>query len=101
MSERRHTPGPWRVDSDNDGYGIEIVGRPTWPCSRFGVQGDWDIAKIEELDNDAEARANARLIAAAPELLEALLDIIGDNEFGCHRPAYIKARSAIAKAVTK
>ena len=63
----RHTPGPWKVD------GLAIVGQryvasvkdwSTFPC-----------AKQYKTINNAlrrEAKANARLIAAAPEMLEAL-----------------------------
>lgn len=71
----KHTPGPWRYDFDGDDF--PIVGRPTWECTRYGVKGEWSIALVhclgEESQEDGnEAEANARLIAAAPELLEAL-----------------------------
>jgi hypothetical protein len=44
--------------------------------------------------SDDEARANASLIAAAPELLEALLALQKSNSSA----NWIKARAAIAKA---
>lgn len=56
-----HTPGPWEVN----GYAIEAVDEtdPTW--SIF-------IASVEDIDDEyGNTDANARLIAAAPELLEA------------------------------
>jgi hypothetical protein len=60
----KHTPGPWEIRTDNDG--THIVGG-----DRF-----YDIAKvvIESTDTAAhyETQANARLIAAAPEMYEAL-----------------------------
>lgn len=45
-----------------------------------------------------EARANARLIAAAPELLEALIELCAAPNK--HRPERVwdQARAAIAKA---
>lgn len=65
--EAKHTPGPWRVGvgvdnglpcvdtTDADGFTVEV-------CEVWGQDDD----KVE----DAECRANARLIASAPELLE-------------------------------
>ena len=46
-----------------------------------------------------EAKANARLIAAAPELLEALKDAIETAEFEKHpfRPWHKKAKDVIAR----
>lgn len=53
----QHTPGPWDV----------------WPSIYEGM-GAAVVRNIETLETIAEVRdyANARLIAAAPELLEAL-----------------------------
>lgn len=66
MSEQKHTPGPWQVSR---GYNTT-----DYPCFYIhGMAGDQkrDVATLD---------ANARLIAAAPELLEALKRI-GDPEF--------------------
>ena len=64
MSDTKHTPGPWAVD-DHD-HGVEVFraqpmpggGRGEGVCAVYGWGGMRD--------------ADARLIAAAPELLEAL-----------------------------
>ena len=59
MSEFKHTPGPWECDGDlvhKDGFQIAIVE------SHYE-----DYVELQQ--------ANARLIAAAPELLEALQHI--------------------------
>jgi hypothetical protein len=68
MSEARHTPGPWSVDA--------VPGLPVYVNA--GDDGLRPIAEINALedgiDNDArheERLANAVLIAAAPNLLEA------------------------------
>lgn len=54
MSEIKHTPGPW-----------EFCGRTNLPGHPFAVAaGPWTFY--------ASLEANARLICAAPELLEAL-----------------------------
>lgn len=75
-----HTPGPWFVGAQNDGlyilngspspapydgpipkeYGPEVVATPNWRLPSY--------------------EANARLIAAAPELFEALQELLSDCE---------------------
>jgi hypothetical protein len=71
-----HTPGPWEVggDSGNEAEAEEIVasdGRRViaWTCNTFDDTADdgYGAEVITEED-----RANGRLIAAAPELLDAL-----------------------------
>ena len=64
-----HTKGPWELilNYDNNLKG-SIKGRHTIKDS-----DGWNIARIWESAPNAEA--NARLIAAAPELLEALRHI--------------------------
>jgi hypothetical protein len=69
MSE--HTPGPWRVAFGNR---LEIHGPKDeigWPKSIVYNAG---------LCTDEEAQANARLIAAAPELLAACIDALEVEE---------------------
>lgn len=60
MSEARHTPGPWTLSDDYD----TVFGGP--PDDRGSVM----VANIAGDADDPENEANARLIAAAPELLE-------------------------------
>ncbi|HEX5499834.1 MAG TPA: hypothetical protein VFX03_11425 [Thermomicrobiales bacterium] len=61
MAEPRHTPGPWHVGT-NDGLSVEIY---TDRESAFSP------ASVHNGGNDVEALANARLVAAAPALLDA------------------------------
>jgi hypothetical protein len=53
----KHTPGPWRVNGECIEYGPFVAG------------DGWCVAKI--VRDPPETEANAHLIAAAPELLEA------------------------------
>ena len=87
-----HTPGPWSV------------GREGWKHqSVYSASGRF-LADVSLFYDDAEA--NARLIAAAPDLLEALqlLDQAhngpwtGPEQLGYIRIAEEKARAALAKA---
>jgi len=71
-----HTPGPWEVggESGNEAEAEEIVaadGRRViaWTCNTFDDTADDGYGAEVITDED---RANGRLIAAAPELLEAL-----------------------------
>ena len=58
----KHTPGPWQHGDLDDGDTIYVFGRGE----------DTLVCEVNDTDLDAdEAEGNARLIAAAPELLAA------------------------------
>ena len=89
-----HTPGPWQV-SRTDPNGQPIVASATdlelATCWHHCVGG-----------MEREAHANARLIAAAPELLEALKAIVDDlldgDDTGALQVAQHAGLAAISKA---
>jgi hypothetical protein len=93
MNNTLHTPGPWKIatfDGPNQYASIEaenesvrICDIPSWPCAVY------------------EMRANARLIAAAPDLLDALdwaLRQIEDDLDPDHQAAFDAALSTLRKA---
>lgn len=92
-NETRHTPGPWDISwgTYQDGEGHEVC--------EYRKQGQ-PLACIAKVcfhdDQDGETKANARLLAAAPDMLEAL-KMIRD---GCGPDTWEgqKACAAIAKA---
>lgn len=97
----QYTPGPWRVlPEDPDKDYIRIRGA----ClgARYKVANVLIPSHPGIYAGDSEeARANARLIAAAPDLLEALrgaIPFIG-YEGGGDQEAKEKAYSAIEKAI--
>ena len=92
----QHTPGPWFVVAQNN---VGSKGTQVW-----GLAGDTRIADCASGGISLEGkRANARLIAAAPELLEALQGVLRvadrkTDEFDAARAAIDRATcSAAAK----
>jgi hypothetical protein len=100
-----HTPGPWTFDTSGEGKPCSII---TSVHDEHGP--DDDVCEVYGGNTDCEKtrEANARLIAAAPEMLSALYGLVGclDNGSviidGFDRRAteedYRIARAAIAKA---
>lgn len=103
MSDTKHTPGPWYIDPDKptmvlDGpyaSAKEIV-------AQCGASAKLGIAMHISI---ASSQANARLISAAPDLLEACRELlrVDDEWHGSVNSEMAHARSmarvAIAKAV--
>lgn len=68
-----HTPGPWRIDYNGED--------PEFAAPRIKGNSVENVAFIPAYEHPrAEMDANARLIAAAPELLEALRALLSDYE---------------------
>jgi hypothetical protein len=86
-----HTPGPWVVGDDDDN-GQVIVDGPSYSICRCHHHC---VGTIE-----LEMRANAHLIAAAPDLLAMLkhAEMLISGEFPHSWPIHSKIAAAIAKA---
>jgi hypothetical protein len=96
----KFTPGPWFVVEDmrDETDGVTFI-------AGYDVQSDRsEIIGCEGINGDsAENLANAQLISAAPDLLEALELYMeaghgNSTHFGDQAGAYCKAVAAIAKA---
>ncbi len=86
----KFTPGPWEHTGQGDIVGKEDNG--------YGL-GYVDVCSVYLRTVRGRTNANARLIAAAPDLLEALSEIINDGgKFVMTHETHRKARAAIAKA---
>lgn len=91
MSETvKHTPGPWEV-------------RPNYNSPRRAImRGNQRIAVIGETSlTDGDPGANARLIAAAPDLLFACriaCRMFAAKGFPDDSPTWLQCEAAIAKA---
>jgi hypothetical protein len=99
--KQTHTPGPWRYDTtgrfnnpSHDDKSGSIIAEPE-------SSDDWIVAEI--CGDCPSTEANARLISAAPDLLEALQTLIATELphgvfFDCEIEE--QARAAIKKATT-
>lgn len=89
LSEAGHTPGPWHL------FPIETG----WIVNQTGGAGY--IGTLSCISHRREqCEANAHLIAASPELLEALTDLMDLVQWSVspHSPAMRRARAVLAKA---
>jgi len=88
----QHTPGPWTIGSRTDGGCWRVIDAPTWDAFAKVV------IKMTDAKADSEqGLANARLIAAAPEMLEMLKRL--DNSLESLGRSYrLQIREVIAKA---
>jgi hypothetical protein len=85
MPEHKHTPGPWKYEEETQ-------------TIRSTPSNHW-LASMDSWDGAVDHAADARLIAAAPEMLEALEYILAWTPQGWDvEKARDMARNAIAKA---
>ena len=94
---KKHTPGPW-FDAGSDTYFPD----QTNIKANSGTESFYVAAVIGGLSED-EHKANVSLIAAAPDLLEALQDVVNSvarctSGDVCQMSDFSSARAAIAKA---
>ena len=87
MNETKFTPGPWLFSSYKSGNSVIVIDGK-----------EFDVATVNYPNRDA----NAHLIAAAPELYEALdalrAELFLHAEGNYFRPLLDKAEIALAKA---
>lgn len=95
--ETKHTPGPWEFshrEGQDKMYRTEVF------SEEYGgiATCDWTVKQCGNGVISTYREANARLIAAAPELLDALIEL---DDCGGEIPSWStrdKVRAAIAKA---
>jgi len=78
--KREHTPGPWRVKNTSE-----------------VVHGD-TILIADAYGQYEQREANAKLMAAAPDMLEALQNVENDDG-SIHDPIWKMIKNAIKKAI--
>ena len=90
-----HTPGPWTTRETTEDR-VEVISNMHFPAGTLGAYTI--VATIA--DDDETAWADARLVAAAPELLEALrgmLDKLGPDYELLLSPHKQNARALLAR----
>lgn len=101
-----HTPGPWSVFASDWSEGTYIINSVNeHDCETCDTCDDAIEEHCRYCPYGEADEANARLIAAAPALLEALERAVQDidggwnaDEADAHFPWLFEARSAIARA---
>ena len=96
----KHTPGPWDFEVREGGHPLND--QNGWGCEGlWAVNGGLILGSGQGWDGDYSQpnEANARLIEAAPDLLEALMLYVNDdNQTHTDRERKAIARAAINKA---
>jgi hypothetical protein len=69
----KHTPGPWHIAETEDNSFGRVTFRQICATSKNGAPFQLCLNSVHERPQEAKEReANARLIAAAPDMLSAL-----------------------------
>jgi hypothetical protein len=85
----KHTPGPWELTTEEGGMG---------DCRVIRANGEPLMCDTQYYPWCPESDADWRLIAAAPDLLEALKAVTTAGDVVAYGAALHDARAAIAKA---
>ena len=89
----KHTPGPWIASLEVEEWGIDSA---VWGIATVAAGAGSTIDYRS--GGDGATEANARLIAAAPDLLALLQRVRRGDLHQRVRPLYDEIQSAIAKA---
>lgn len=95
----KHTTRPWRLQN-KDGFEIVIDGPVFYQGTPNEIRSVVPIAHIVRFyeGSDLEVEANAHLMLAAPDMLDALEGLVEHTENWTSGPAIMRARLAIEKA---
>lgn len=101
MSETRFTPGPWKRETVKTSIGVCHKIGPLGKSTKLNHACLYDDC-YSETPRDLQLLADAALIAAAPDLYTALLELLGEiDENECSAGTSVRignARRALARA---
>jgi hypothetical protein len=103
MKQVKHTPGPWRMIPSKSNPAFNVIGTHLG-CKYKIARCPYTILTDGTPYDEKEAEANAQLIAAAPELfeaLEALVEYTVYHKIPFGSGIWAKIKDAIAKATEK
>lgn len=89
-----HTKGPWEIGKPL----LSNTKQNTGIYANKGTPDEFLICEVQGINAESECGDNARLIIAAPELLEALEDLLMEIENAADYMATERAINAINKA---
>ena len=96
-TQTKHTPGPWIVTGSRKKSNFD-----EWVRIEVCAKGPKTVCEFhadpEKPEDCAEMAANARLIAAAPELLDIVKDLADRDTFYLGEKLAAKVYAALAKA---
>jgi hypothetical protein len=96
MDKQKHTPGPWRINwGRGQSYPLSI-----WAMREDGFQNR-SIVNAFGCQAQPETDANARLIAAAPDMLAALKLAVADAEKAVNPAARLFAYAEMKAVIDK
>lgn len=101
MTDTKHTPGPWKIVPQSNGE--SLIAREFETGNQMRPKGLRIVGFVMQRGDSLRAdEANANLVAAAPELLEAceraLIPLTGGGEFFSADDAVQCINAALAKA---
>ena len=76
MTKSKHTPGPWFAAAFSSVVGCPIMAQPNKNENMIVVAGTRSAVSKDASGFRAEVEANARLMAAAPELFDAAIEAL-------------------------
>lgn len=97
----KHTPGPWAYALE---YGPSVTELPRITtvarCANYviGLPSEYPGGNYRDGDPSGDEEADARLIAAAPDLLEALKSAVAAMEPHMAGDGYLAVRVGLARA---
>jgi hypothetical protein len=94
QTKNKFTPGPWYVSLNG-----KVKQKGTERIGDYVCQMPWDTPR--EADQMPESDASARLIAAAPDMLSLLSDMLGDPTSGEKTNIGEYWKEEIKKAIAK
>lgn len=95
MTQSKHTPGPWSYRYWNNCSDNNLL-------EGYSISTDGHLVPMNTAEGDVyEAEANARLIAAAPDLLEALLSTRDHIDMNALEVSHCKDAEKIRQAIKK
>lgn len=99
----KHTPGPWIAEENSKGLCGSVIAKIGYDDVQIASVTAWkhkpSFGKPSDMPSLAEGHANQRLIAAAPEMLEAL-EYLKNNAFA-GQSHYADWESIISPVIAK